>query len=409
MERQLKIWILNHYAISPKSIGGTRHYDLAQELVKQGHSVRIFASSFNHFSREETIKYSVGISKEEDFNKVKFTWIKTPSYHNSLRRLLNIGTFTYRLNKVMNQYLKQETPDLIIGSSVHPLTPLVGIRKAKKIDSLFYFEERDLWPQTFIDFGILSEKSILTRLLLKIESYLYKESDRTIFLFDKAHEYAFSKGLKRGKEILLPNGYNVQRLNQSRDFTNIKTMLAPLEGKKICLYVGSMGEANHMLPLLELSKIMKDEEEFHFLFVGKGSMKSSLVDYAKENQLENVTFQDPIPKEQIPYLLSHAEYGLISLKDSPLYKWGFSMNKIYDYLSLGLPILMYSNLQDIGDLDKSQGIFNSNSLEELKEVLLNPLEVDKKAIKKFAHEKYSWEVLSKKLLDEVDKDMKGRS
>lgn len=405
MRIKLNIWILNHYAISPKSVGGTRHYDLAAELVKKGHTVRIFASSFNHLTRKETIIYTSEFSKEEEVNGVLFTWIKTPPYHSSAKRLLNIGAFTYRVNRVINNILKQETPDLIIGSSVHPLTPLVGLRKARKANSLFYFEERDLWPQTFIDFKILGEKNIITTLLFKIESHLYKKADRTIFLFEKAHEYAFSKGLKKGKEILIPNGFSTQKLIESDDITVVKDMLAPLEGKKLCMYVGSMGEANHMIPLLELAKKMKDESEYHFLFVGKGPLKSSLFEYVTNFKLLNVTFHDPIVKEMIPDLLSYAECGLISMKDSALYNWGFSMNKVYDYLSIGLPIIMYSNLDDIGNLGKSNGVFNSNSLEDLKEYLIRTSEVDREAIKKFAHEHYSWNVLSELLLIEVEKDL----
>src|SRR5690606_2346099 len=100
------------------------------------------------------------------------------TYNNSLKRLLNICIFSLRLSQVLDKYLKMEKPDLIIGSSVHPLTPLIGLRKAKKAETLFYFEERDLWPQTFIDFGILSERNIVSRILFEIEKYLYKKSDR---------------------------------------------------------------------------------------------------------------------------------------------------------------------------------------------------------------------------------------
>src|SRR5690606_5266063 len=113
-----------------------------------------------------------------------------------------------------------------------------------------------------------------------------------------------------------------------------------------------------------------------------GSLKSTLISFANDKSLENVTFHDSIPKEQIPYLLSLAHCGLISMKDSPLYRWGFSMNKIYDYLSLGLPIIMYSNLENIGELENSKGIFYSDSIKQLIVMLLDIEKVDRKYIMK---------------------------
>ncbi|ALC86484.1 hypothetical protein AM499_12090 [Bacillus sp. FJAT-22090] len=401
------IWLLNHYAISPKSTGGTRHFDLAQKLAEKGHTVRIFASSFNHFERRETVTYdNGGIYSEEIFENVNFVWIKTPPYNNLAQRITNILSFSIRLNRVLNAYLKKETPELILGSSVHPLTPLIGIKKSKKAKSLFYFEERDLWPQTFIDFGIISEKNIIAKLLFKMEKYLYRESDRVIFLFEKANNYALSKGLESGKSIYLPNGYSAERVKLNSPTNEVDRILAPLKGLKICIYIGSMGEANHMFPLIELAEAMQSEEKYHFLFIGSGPLKTALLQYKKEKDLSNVTFHAPIPKRYIPYLLNFASFGLISMKDSPLYKWGFSMNKIYDYLSAGLPIIMFSNLKDIGNLENSKAVYNSNSIEELKTILIESPVINRTEIMNFADQNYSWEVLSTRLLDEVEKDIK---
>ncbi|MFC3210895.1 glycosyltransferase family 4 protein [Planomicrobium okeanokoites] len=403
----MNIWILNHYAVAPRTIGGTRHYDLASQLIKEGHRVRIFASSFNHFERRETVTYKKENFIDEIIDDVIFTWIKTPPYGNPFKRLINISVFSFRLNKIMKDVLKREIPDLIIGSSVHPLTALIGLKNSKKVESLFYFEERDLWPQTFIDFGIISEKNIVSKVLFSIEKKLYRESDRVIFLFEKAHKYAISKGLYNKKPIYLPNGYNAERVSHLKESSELNGVLNTFENKKLCMYVGSFGEANHLTPLIELVEKMKEEKEYHFLFVGGGALKAGLIDSSQKLDLQNITFLDPIPKEQIPFLLSHAHCGLISMKDSPLYNWGFSMNKIYDYLSLGLPIIAYSNLKDLGNLENTQGIINSDSLDFLKEGITNASEIDREAIKNFAYDHYSWNILNEGFLKIVNSDIKS--
>jgi len=61
------IWILNHYAITPDVPGGTRHYDFGKELVKRGHKVTIFASSF-HYSLHKELK----LTKNEKYKVMDY-------------------------------------------------------------------------------------------------------------------------------------------------------------------------------------------------------------------------------------------------------------------------------------------------------------------------------------------------
>jgi len=51
----MNTWILNHYAITPETPGGTRHYDFGKELVRSGYKITIFASSF-HYSLHKELK-----------------------------------------------------------------------------------------------------------------------------------------------------------------------------------------------------------------------------------------------------------------------------------------------------------------------------------------------------------------
>ena len=50
---QVRVWLINHYAVPPSEQGGTRHYNLARELIRSGHDVMVIASSFNHASGKQ--------------------------------------------------------------------------------------------------------------------------------------------------------------------------------------------------------------------------------------------------------------------------------------------------------------------------------------------------------------------
>lgn len=60
---------------------------------------------------------------------------------------------------------------------------------------------------------------------------------------------------------------------------------------------------------------------------------------ARAERLSNVEFFDPVPKARIPELLSSCDAGLMVLKDVPLFAFGVSPNKLFDYWGAGLPVV----------------------------------------------------------------------
>src|SRR5699024_10126864 len=127
------IWIFNHYVAAPGDFGITRHLDLGRHLVKQGHNVTIFASSFNHWERQEKRTYfKKEKTKIEIHEGIKFVWINTKPYDkNSFSRILNIVSYWNVLRKYDYKGL-DEKPDIVVGSIMHHLAGWVGYKIAKK-------------------------------------------------------------------------------------------------------------------------------------------------------------------------------------------------------------------------------------------------------------------------------------
>lgn len=409
----MNIWIFNHYAATPAFVGGTRHYDLACQLVQRGHTVTIFASSYNHFIKKETHHYDEGaFYLKENIEGINFIWVKTTKYIGTIKRIKNILDYTFQAYRAAKEELAAQAPapDVVIGSSVHPLAAYIGYRLAKKTGKPFYFEERDLWPQTFVDFGKISQNNPLTKALYVFEKFLYDRASKIIVLFDKASDYVESRGVSRDKVIYLPNGVNLNNYQDIRQDEDILKLMQPYKYKVI--YTGSHGIANHLEPFIETANLLKDHPDIQFILVGDGAKKDDLKKMAANYGLQNVTFLDPIPKEKIPYLLSLADLAFISIKKSPLYRWGFSMNKLCDYMASGLPVMLYSSKDVIGGFQDIEGINLSESTAELAEVILEKVydEVYKRkagdSLKKYAENNYSWEKLALKLESYLLNDVK---
>jgi glycosyltransferase involved in cell wall biosynthesis len=60
---------------------------------------------------------------------------------------------------------------------------------------------------------------------------------------------------------------------------------------------------------------------------------------AKELNVNNVKFYDPIKKVNIPHLLSSIDVNIFNLMKVEVFKYGISSNKLFDYLCSAKPIV----------------------------------------------------------------------
>ena len=241
----------------------------------------------------------------------------------------------------------------------------------------------------------------------------YIKSDRIIILFDRAVEYVCSRGIEKNKVLYIPNGVSLDKYRDLRIDKSIKNLF-PIE-KNIVIYTGSHGIANDLYPLIETAKILtKKNNKIHFVLVGNGPLKEKLKSMAKEHRLKNITFLDPVPKDKIPLILSFADLSFISIKNSPLYKWGFSMNKLYDYMAAGLPIMIHSSKEVLGELIHVNGIKlaeNPNELASKIIEIIDDKEYKKHAgnnLRQFVETNYSWEKLVVNLEESMILDLRER-
>jgi glycosyltransferase involved in cell wall biosynthesis len=326
------IWIFNHYATKPDE-PATREYDIGRELIKKGHKVTIFASSFSHYKLRE--KY-LGIGekwKTENYEGIDFVWIKTfPYKKNDWRRAINMLSYAWEVFFIGKKI--KEKPDVIIGTCVHPFAVLSAYLVARLKKCTFIFEVTDVWPQTIIDTGFMSANNPLIFGMKILEKFLYKKAEKIITLLPYAGDYIAKLGVSKDKIIWIPNGV---------DFSRLKN-LKPYKGdgpKFIFMYSGIHAKYASLDVILKAAKVLQEENENRpkFVLVGDGPEKSGLVKMAKDMNLHNVEFLDMVPKNRVYSILEKADVFISTIKDIPVLKFGISSNKLNDYLALGRPII----------------------------------------------------------------------
>jgi len=195
-------------------------------------------------------------------------------------------------------------------------------------------EVRDLWPETLIDMGVPRWHPFIVLLGL-LERFLYKRADKIIVLPPKAHEYIESLGISSHKIRWVPNGVDLSKFN-----INGEDDLNKNNNEFVVMYVGALGTANNLDVAIDSANILKNKySNIKFVFVGDGLEKSKLVQKAKLLKLDNVEFRNPVEKKEIPRLLRKADALFFNLPNLPVFKYGISSNKLFDYLASGKPII----------------------------------------------------------------------
>ena len=345
----MNIWMLNHYATPPDTPGGTRHYDFARELVKQKHQVTIFASAFSHRTRKEERLKREQSYRREKINGVEFVWLRTSPYYggNDWRRVVNMLSYAFRI--VPLGLRLKERPDVILASSPHPFAGLAGWLLAKFKKAAFIFEVRDLWPLTFVEIGGYSNRSPAVKIIGMLEKFLYHRAGKIVVLLPQASDYITGLGIPASKIVYIPNGVSPELFSntEAKLPKGLDKLISSLKSQRKLLvgYAGAHGIANALETILEVAKLLQDtgQDNIHFLLVGEGPEKEGLIATAQSWGLNNISFHIPIPKDTMPQLLRSIDITLISMKKSNLYKYGTSLNKLFEYAICAKPIVWGTN------------------------------------------------------------------
>lgn len=328
------VWILNHYAQEPGGAGGTRHFHLAEHLQAYGWQATVIAASVEHQSGHQRL--APGEKQRCDhFKGVPFLWVRTPEYQgNGGGRMRNMLAYTWAVLQ-RGTTAKLLRPDVVIGSSVHPFAAVAGALLARRFKVPFIFEVRDLWPQTLVDMGRLQEGSFMTWALRKLELWLYRRAARTVVLLPRAWEYITPLGIPKERVVWIPNGVDLSLFPRSTAANTAKDHFT-------LMYFGAHGQANGLDNVLRAMKHVErrvDGRHIRLRIIGDGPLKPSLVAQASEMGLTNVSFEPPVPKSQIPALAAQAEAFVFNLIDAPVFKYGISSNKLFDFMAAERPVV----------------------------------------------------------------------
>ena len=148
-----RFWIFNHYATTPLTGPLLRHYNFAEYLKERFIESTGLAAIERHQTGGCVDTHGKPYLRTEE-EGVPFVFVMTCNYEgNGISRVKNMGSFFLGLLKISKGYAKQYgKPDVIMGSSAHPLTSSACILIARRFHVPAIVEVRDLWPEDIYSF-----------------------------------------------------------------------------------------------------------------------------------------------------------------------------------------------------------------------------------------------------------------
>lgn len=327
------LYFHQHFS-TPLGSAGTRSYEMAQALLREGHSVTIVCGSYAQGTTGLTSAFARGQRRGtvEGIDVIEFNL----DYGNHMGFARRLGVFAkFALGSI--RVALREPADVVFATTTPLTAGIPGIFARWVRHKPFVFEVRDLWPELPKAMGVITNPVMLWMMSV-LEWMSYRSANRLVGLSPGIVDGIAKRGIARDRIAMVPNGCDLALFS---DHANAWRPDGVRGDQMLAIFTGTHGNANGLDAVLDAAAVLKarGRNDIRIALVGQGREKLRLQKRAVDEELENVLFVDPVPKTRLTGLMAGSDLGLQILRNVPAFYFGTSPNKFFDYIAAGLPVL----------------------------------------------------------------------
>lgn len=316
----------------------SRTFEHCREWVKAKHQVTVITCAPNFPKGQVYNGYRNKLWHLEQMEGIRVirVWSYITANEGFAKRILDYQSFMIT-GAIAGMFVRGV--DIVIGTSPQFFTVCAAWVTSVLKQVPFIFELRDLWPESIRAVGAIQDSAVI-RLLEKLEIFLYRRAKGIISVTYAFRENLVRRGIDRNKIDVVTNGVDMSRFKPRPKDAQLLQHLG-LEGKFVSGYVGTHGMAHHLETILDAAEKIKaspDGRIFHFILLGDGARKQALKKEATNRGLDNVTFIDSVPKEEVARYWSLLDVSIIHLRKTELFT-SVIPSKLFECMGMGLPVL----------------------------------------------------------------------
>lgn len=336
----MKIVVVHQYYLFPGQPGGSRFNEFARLWADAGHEVTVIAGTVNYATGETPDRYRHRwITRERDGAVEVLRCYVPPSYSKSYAgRMLAFFGFLLSSSSTMGLI---GGADVVIATSPPLIAAIPGwlLARLRLHRAKWIFEVRDLWPESAITTGVLSEHGALTKALFAVEKLAYRLSDAINVLTPAFRDDIVQRGLASdAKIVFVPNGADVSMFHPGPRDNDARRRFG-WGDRFVVMYAGAHGRANAVGQLVDAAERLRDRPDILIASVGDGPERARIEADAKQRGLTNIVFHGAQPKESMPEIVNACDVGAAVLQNNPTFRTVYP-NKVFDYMACERPTLL---------------------------------------------------------------------
>ena len=246
--------------------------------------------------------------------------------------------------------MRAKDVDCIYLASTPPIQGLLGafIKKFRGIP--FVYNLQDIFPDSLYNNGLANKGGILWKIGRVIENFTYKHADKIIVISEDFKKNIMAKGVPEEKIVVVYNWVDQNAVvNVERENNKLFDKYNLDRSKFYIEYSGNIGLSQNMDMLLEVMEDLQDNyPDINLVLVGEGAYKAQVEKIVVDKKLNNVVMLPFQPYEDISYVFSLGDAGLVISK--PGTGAASVPSKTWSIMSASRPVLANFDENELKDI-----------------------------------------------------------
>lgn len=241
------LYFHQHFS-TPQGSAGTRSYEMAQALIRTGHSVTMVCGRYAQGETGLNTPFAKGRRRGvvDGIDVIEFDL----DYGNHMTFVQRVGVFAKFAFGSIGVALR-EPADVVFATSTPLTAGIPGIFARWFRRKPFVFEVRDLWPELPKAMGVITNP-ILLGLMSMLEWASYHSANRLVGLSPGIVEGIAARGVDKSRIAMIPNGCDLGLFASPLEVWRPEGVQ---DDQLLAIFAGTHGNANGLDAVLNLSLI----------------------------------------------------------------------------------------------------------------------------------------------------------